>query len=126
MTADPKTILIVEDDPDAVMMFTEMLRVSGFRAISTSDSLSVMDLINKEQPAAIILDITMPDMSGFDLLRTLRKNPDSTTIPVILISTKSLPVDIKTGLDAGASVYLTKPVGYLDLTTAVHRVLTRL
>ena len=118
-----RTIIIVEDDQDAAEMFGEMMRLSGFRVLKASDSGAAMTMIDEEQPVAIILDIMMPDISGLEVLRHMRDNPKLVKIPVIVVSAKSLPTDIKVGLEAGASVYLTKPVGYLDLKQAIEKVL---
>jgi CheY-like chemotaxis protein len=65
----------------------------------------------------------MPDISGLEVLRHIQQKPVLAGIPVIVVSAKSLPVDIKTGLEAGAAIYLTKPVNYLDLKRAVDKVL---
>ena len=64
----------------------------------------------------------MPDSSGLEVLRYMHREPELTSIPVIVVSAKSMPGDIKVGLDAGASIYLTKPVGFLDLKQAVEQV----
>ena len=61
--------------------------------------------------------------SGLEVLRYMRDNPKLVKIPVIVVSAKGLPIDIKVGLEAGASVYMTKPVGYLDLKQAIEKVL---
>jgi CheY-like chemotaxis protein len=74
-------------------------------------------------PDVVILDVMMPDISGLEVLRYMRREPGLAEIPVIVVSAKSMPGDIKTGLDAGASLYLTKPVGFLDLKQAVDRVM---
>jgi len=118
-----KSIIVVEDDQDAAEMFGEMMRISGFRVLKASGCNPAMTMIAEEQPAAIILDIMIPDVSGLELLRTVRANPKLARIPVIVVSAKSLPIDIKVGLEAGASVYLTKPVGFLDLKQAIEKVL---
>jgi DNA-binding response OmpR family regulator len=118
-----KTIIVVEDEQDAAEMFAEMMRVNGFRVLKSSGSANAISLISRENPAAIILDIMMPDVSGLEVLRFMRREPKLADIPVIVVSAKSMPSDIKTGLDAGASIYLTKPVGYLDLKQAVDKVL---
>jgi CheY-like chemotaxis protein len=118
-----KTIIVVEDEQDAAEMFAEMMRVNGYRVLKSSGSANAMSLISHENPAAIILDIMMPDVSGLEVLRFMRREPKLADIPVIVVSAKSMPSDIKTGLDAGASIYLTKPVGYLDLKQAVDKVL---
>lgn len=118
-----KTIIVVEDELEAAEMFAEMMRVNGFRVLKASGSANAMNLITHENPAAIILDIMMPDVSGLEVLRFMRREPKLADIPVIIVSAKSMPSDIKIGLDAGASAYLTKPVGYLDLKEAVEKVL---
>ena len=90
MPARQKTIMVVEDEQDAAEMFAEMMRLSGFRVLKAAGSGQAMSMIDKEEPAAVILDIMMPD--------------------------------IQTGLEAGASLYLTKPVVYLDQKYALEKV----
>ena len=116
-----KTVLIIEDEEDAAELFAEMMRVSGFRVLKTSSSEPAMQMMNSEPPDIVILDIMMPDISGLDVLRDIRRTPALAGIPVIVVSAKSLPADIKLGMDAGASTYLTKPVGFLELKEAVFR-----
>jgi DNA-binding response OmpR family regulator len=118
-----KTIIVVEDELDAAEMFAEMMRVNGFRVLKATGSKIAISMIDEEKPAAVILDIMMPDISGLEILRHLHREPALACIPVVVVSAKSLPADIKTGLEAGASVYLTKPVDYLDLKQAVEKVL---
>ena len=65
----------------------------------------------------------MPDISGLEVARYMRREPALVNIPVILVSVKSMPSDIRTGLEAGASIYLTKPVEYRHLKEAVEKVL---
>ena len=123
MPAKPKTIIVVEDEQDAADMFAEMMRVSGFRVLKAAGSALAMSMIEREEPAAVILDLMMPDISGLEVLRYMRREPKLAKIPVVVVSAKSMPTDIQTGLEAGASMYLTKPVGYLDLKDAVEKVL---
>jgi len=120
----PKTVMIIEDEADAAEMFAEMMRVNGFRVLKMYSSAPAIPIILKEKPDVIILDIMMPDISGLEFFRYMRREPDLSHIPVIVVSAKSMPGDIKTGLEAGASMYLTKPVGFLDLKQAVEKVLS--
>jgi DNA-binding response OmpR family regulator len=120
-----KTVMIIEDEPDAAEMFAEMMRVNGFRVLKMFSSAPAIPMIAQEKPDIIILDIMMPDISGLEVLRYMRRDPDLLSIPVIVVSAKSMPNDIKTGLEAGASMYLTKPVGFLDLKQAVEQVLQK-
>ncbi len=124
MAATQKTVMIIEDEPDAAELFAEMMRVNGFRVIKMFSSAPAIPIISQEKPDVILLDIMMPDISGLEVLRYMRREPDLAGIPVIVVSAKSMPGDIKTGLEAGASLYLTKPVGFQDLKQAVEKVLS--
>ncbi len=122
MSPAPKSVMIVEDEPDAAKLFAEMMRISGFRVLKTYAGMPAMTLLAQEKPDVVILDIMMPDISGLEILRYMRREPELASIPVIVVSGMATPTDIRNGLDAGASVYLTKPVGYIDLKNAVERV----
>lgn len=111
--------MIIEDEPDAAEMFAEMMRVSGFHVVKVTSSTPAMGMLAQEKPDVVILDVMMPDVSGLEVLRYIRREPAIAQIPVIVVSAKSLPSDIKIGMDAGATAYLTKPVGFMDLKQAV-------
>ena len=123
MAANPKTVMIVEDEPDAAELFAEMMRVSGYRVLKASASTLAMRMITEQKPDIIILDIMMPDISGLEILHFMQREADLAKIPVVVVSAKSMPSDVRDGLDAGASIYLTKPVGFADLKSAVERAL---
>ena len=123
MTVSQKTVIVVEDEADAAEMFAEMMRVNGFRVVKSFSSGPAINLIAAEIPDVVILDVMMPDISGLEVVKFMRREPKLEKIPVIVISAKSMPSDIKIGMDAGASVYLTKPVGFLELKQAVEKVL---
>lgn len=119
--AQPRTIVIVEDDPDTAEMFAEMMRLSGHRALISLGGTPALTMISDEKPDAVVLDLMMPDLSGLQVLKFMRQDPSLAEIPVIVASAKSLDADIRIGLEAGASVYLTKPVAYQDLKAVVDR-----
>ncbi|MCZ2126257.1 MAG: response regulator [Anaerolineales bacterium] len=121
--AKQKTVMIIEDEADAAELFSEMMRINGFRVIKMFSSAPAIPIIAQEKPDLILLDIMMPDISGLEVLRYIRREPSLSSIPVIILSAKSMPNDIKVGLDAGASMYLTKPVGFQDLKDAVEKTL---
>lgn len=123
MMPPEKTVLIIEDETDAADLFAEMMRVSGFRVLKTSSSAPAISMMNAEKPDIVLLDIMMPDISGLDILRQMRADPSLANIPVVVVSAKSMPTDIRNGMEAGASTYLTKPVGFLELKEAVERAL---
>ena len=122
-TAEPKKIVIVEDEPDTAEMFAEMMRLSGHQVLKSYGGTPAIALITHEMPDAVVLDVMMPDLSGLEVLRYIRRDPRLAEIPVIVVSAKSLPSDIKNGMDAGANVYLTKPVAFQDLNAAVRQVI---
>jgi len=118
-----KTVLIIEDEEDAAELFAEMMRVSGFRVLKTSGSAPALTMMTNDKPDIVILDIMMPEISGLDVLREMRRDPNLNTIPVVVVSAKGTPADIRNGLEAGAFTYLTKPVGFLELKEAVSAAL---
>jgi DNA-binding response OmpR family regulator len=123
MVSLPKKIIVVEDEPDTAEMFAEMMRLSGYYVLKAYGSATAMGMIIKEKPDAVVLDVMMPDVSGLEVLQFIRRDPALTHIPVVVVSAKGLPSDIRIGLDAGATFYLTKPVAFLDLRKAVEKAL---
>jgi len=101
MPAIQRTNIVVENEQDSAEMFAEMMYVSGFRVLKAFGSSSAMNMINKEEPAAVILDIMMPDFSGLEVLWYMRRESNLAAIPVVVVSIKSMPADIQSGLEAG-------------------------
>jgi len=123
MSPNQKTVLVVEDEPDAAELFAVMMRVHGFRVVKMFCSTPAMKMIAQEKPDAVILDIMMPDVSGLEVLKFMRSESELKDIPVVVVSAKSTSEDIRAGMEAGASVYLTKPFSYLDLIHAVENLI---
>lgn len=119
MPTPQKSVMIIEDEPDAAELFAEMMRLNGYRVLKTYSGMPAMALIAQERPDVIILDIMMPGVSGLEVLHYMRSDPELGAIPVVVVSAKATAADIRTGMDAGASIYLTKPVAYVDLKNAV-------
>ena len=120
-------VLIVEDSAVVQQFLVYVLssdpeiRVIG----TTNNGEEALEFLKQEKPDVIILDVMMPDISGLEVLRYMRREPSLLSIPVIVVSAKSMPGDIKIGFEAGASMYLTKPVGFLELKQAVEKVLQK-
>jgi two-component system phosphate regulon response regulator PhoB len=123
MESNKKTVLIIEDEDAAAELFAEMMRVSGFHVVKTPRSTPAIAIMTAEKPDVVLLDIMMPEISGLEILRRMRRDPVLVDIPVIIVSALSMPTDIRHGMEAGASTYLTKPVGFIDLKEAVDRAL---
>ena len=110
MTSIPGKIIIVEDQPDVADLLEDMLSIDGYQVIKIHSSTGALSLIRAELPDVVLLDIMMPDVSGLEVLRFMHREPGLQQIPVVIVSAKTLPEDIRTGLEAGAAAYLTKPV----------------
>lgn len=123
MSANQLKILIVEDEADTAEMLAEMARLSGYQVECTYNGKSAINMLTDLKPDLVLLDIVMPGISGLDVLNFMRSDPRLIGIPVIIISSNSLPSDKQTCLDAGATDYLTKPVSYTDLKETIEKAL---
>jgi len=123
MSAKQQKILIVEDEADTAEMLAEMARLSGYQVECTYSGKSAINMLTDIKPDLVFLDIVMPGISGLDVLKFMRTDPRLIGIPVVIISSNSLPSDKQTCLDAGATDYLTKPVSYTDLKDSMEKAL---
>jgi len=119
-----KSVVIVEDEADTADMLAEMMRLIGFTVYKSAGGLRALDMIAEKKPTVILLDQMMPEISGLEMLGSIRQDARLRQIPVIIVSAKSLPADLKQGLEAGAACYLTKPVAFGDLKQAVESVIS--
>lgn len=125
MMEDLKTIVIVEDEVDTAEMFGEMMRLTGYQVFKSYGGTRALALIAEKMPDAVILDLMMPDLSGLEVMKLMQRDPRLAKIPVVIVSAKGLPSDIKDGLDAGAAFYLTKPVAFRDLSKAIEEAIRK-
>ena len=102
-------LLIVDDVLDNVKLLAYDLSDEGYAVITAHDGRQALAAAKSERPDVILLDVMMPEMDGIEVCRRLKSDPELRTIPVILVSAKSLDEDVVTGLDAGAEDYVTKP-----------------
>lgn len=118
-----KNILIVEDEPDTAEMLAEMIRLCGYEVLHTYSGKSALEMVSNSSTIAMILDVILPDLSGLEVVRRLRLDPQYAKLPVIIVSGNSHPDEIEQGLQAGASLYLTKPIGFGELKDALDTLL---
>ncbi len=116
-------VAIVEDETDTAEMLAEMMRLNGYYVQLYHGAQTAIFALQRHRPSIVILDVMMPDISGLEVLRYIRRDPHLHTIPVIILSAKSTPPEIQEGLDAGADLYLTKPITFKELKAAVEKVL---
>jgi DNA-binding response OmpR family regulator len=117
-----KKIMVVDDDPHILNLMQLYLEHENYSVLPVSDSTKAMETFKLEQPEVVLLDIMMPEVNGFELLRALRR---VSHVPVIMLSAKGETVDKVTGLELGADDYLVKPVDPTELMARIRAVFRR-
>jgi len=115
-------ILVVDDDAPSVKMISFLLREEGYEVSSTDSGVAAVELVERQRPDLIILDVMMPHMDGFEVCRRIRQKLD---VPIIFLSAKGETVDKVTGLQLGADDYLAKPFEPAELLARVKAVMRR-
>jgi two-component system, OmpR family, alkaline phosphatase synthesis response regulator PhoP len=118
------TVLVVEDEQDTAELLKCVLEREGFLVVYAKDGRQATTLIETiRPPSLIVLDMVIPYVSGFELLRVIRRHPDWQTIPVIMLSADHYEPDIQQALREGATTYLVKQPGLHNLIQAIAQVL---
>ena len=105
-----KCILIVDDDEMVRIALSELLKPEGYEIDSVGSSKEALNKINEKKYDLLMLDIIMPEMDGLGLCRKIREKEDYTEIPIIFLTAKSREEDRVMGIDAGANLFLSKPI----------------
>ncbi|MBU4347368.1 response regulator [Patescibacteria group bacterium] len=108
MTQNKKKILLVEDDSFLISMYTIKFELENFEVVAAEDGEKGLSLAAEEKPDIILLDILLPKMNGFEVLKELKNNKETNQIPVILLTNLSQKNEIEQGLALGAQDYLIK------------------
>ena len=116
-------ILVVDDNQQNLELLQAYLEDIDCRSIPAEDGLKALDIVAKDPPDLILLDIMMPKMSGFEVCRRLKNDPKTADIPVIMVTALSEFGDIERGIDSGTDDFLSKPVNKLELLTRVKTML---
>ena len=112
-------VIIVDDDRDTREMLTLALELEGFEVGQAANGLRLISAMHVDRPDVILLDVMMSWIDGFELCRAIKRNPTFADIPVIFISARKSPEDERTGMEAGAADYFTKP---LDVDRLIARI----
>ncbi|MBA7635761.1 Transcriptional regulatory protein KdpE [subsurface metagenome] len=117
-------VVVIDDSPEIieVVSLCFQLRWSGTEVIPANDGAKGLSLIESENPELVILDIGLPDMDGFQVLREIRR---FSQVPVVMLTVKSEDTDIARGLELGADDYVTKPFSHIELIARIQAVLRR-
>jgi DNA-binding response OmpR family regulator len=118
-------ILIVDDEPDQVELIEFNLKSAGFDVSSAADGHEAIAKARSVSPALILLDVMLPEMSGLEVCKTLRKHGDTAHIPIIMLTAKAAEIDRVLGLELGADDYVTKPFSPRELVLRIKKMLTR-
>ena len=114
-------ILIVDDDPAITTLLRMSFELEGHVVMTASSGAEALELARRIHPAAMVVDVMMPEMDGLELVRRLRENETTAQIPIVCCSARALAGDVEAGLAAGADDYITKPVDPVELVDRVER-----
>jgi len=118
-------IAVVDDEPDILRLISLHLRKAGYQVVELDSADRLWSLLTEKKPTLIILDLMLPDMDGLEIFKRLKQNPETTALPVIMVTAKADEVDRILGLELGADDYITKPFSPRELVARVKVVLRR-
>ncbi|MGB3760962.1 MAG: response regulator, partial [Rivularia sp. (in: cyanobacteria)] len=116
-------ILIVEDEKNHLNVLSNLTKAIGFRTLEATDGIEGLKLATENNPDAILLDLAMPNMDGFELMMKLQANPQTSSIPIIVSSASVFDADRQRSLEAGAKSFLPKPLQVEELTKILGNLL---
>jgi two-component system alkaline phosphatase synthesis response regulator PhoP/two-component system response regulator VicR len=119
----PRLVLIADDDRDILSLVRAVLERSGHEVVSAGDGAEALARVADRRPDLAVLDITMPQVDGLEVLRRLRADPETSDLPVILLSAQAQEADVSRGFAAGASAYVKKPFSPRELVARVGELL---
>ena len=117
------TILIVEDDPDALSILETFLGSRGHETHGAANGNEGLERLDEVRPDLVILDVMMPGLDGWEVARRIRRRPDHADIGIVMLSARDGDAARREGTDAGADVYLVKPVGLEELEARIDSLL---
>ncbi len=120
-----RKILVVDDEPVLVETIDYNLKQAGYQVITVADGASALEAARRETPDLIILDIMLPEMDGLEVCRQLRRESNTATTPIMMLTAKGDEIDKVVGLEVGADDYVTKPFGRRELLARVRALLRR-
>ncbi|MGF1486734.1 MAG: response regulator transcription factor [Prochloraceae cyanobacterium] len=106
---DNKQLLLVDDDPNLILLVKDYLEFRGYDVIAAESGNEALEILKQKTPDLIICDVMMPDMDGYSLVKSIRGDSKTQSIPVLLLSAKGQNQDRIKGFNTGADIYMTKP-----------------
>ncbi|MFG1343261.1 response regulator [Xanthobacter autotrophicus DSM 431] len=124
--ADPGAkVLIADDEPNIVISLEFMMKREGFHVLVARDGRQALEVIRREHPRLVLLDATMPGMSGFDVCEAVRADADVGATRILMLTAKGRETDMARGVGAGADAYVTKPFSTRELVQKVKDMLAK-
>jgi len=120
-----KRVFIIEDEPDLVRIATDLLEADGFVVTSSTHPVDGLAKIRANPPDLLLLDIRLPDITGYEVCKQLKSDPKTKHVPIIMVSAKDAETDVVVGLEVGAEDYVCKPYRQKELVARVRAVLRR-
>ncbi len=121
--AEIPIVLVVDDNQQNLELIQAYLEDLECETVPARDGHEALDIVDKKKPDLILLDVMMPKMSGFEVCRKLKKNPKTSSIPIIMVTALNEFGDIERGIDVGTDDFVSKPVNKLELLTRVKTML---
>ena len=118
-----KKIVLAEDEPQTAKLVEFKLRKEGYQVTWKENGEEALEAIKREKPDLILLDVMMPVMDGYEVLRQVKENEGLKDIPVIMLTARAQERDVVKGIDSGAEDYITKPFHPAELLARVKRIL---
>jgi len=119
----PPVVLVVDDNQQNLELIQAYLEDIECETVAARDGLEALEMVTRRKPDLILLDVMMPKMSGFEVCRRLKSNPDTSSIPVIMVTALNEFGDVERGIDSGTDDFVSKPVNRLELLTRVRTML---
>jgi DNA-binding response OmpR family regulator len=116
-------VLIADDEPNIVVSLSFMMKREGFDVLVARDGTQALEMIRAEKPRLVLLDATMPGMTGFDVCEAVRADENVRGTRILMLTAKGRESDVARGLGAGADAYVTKPFSTRDLVAKVREML---
>jgi DNA-binding response OmpR family regulator len=118
-------ILVVDDEPEAVELVEFNLKQSGFTVMTAADGAEALNKARATPPDLIVLDLMLPEISGLEVCKMLRRDPTTAAVPIIMLTAKAAEIDRVLGLELGADDYITKPFSPRELVLRIQKLLQR-
>jgi len=115
-----ETILIVDDEPVNLQILHNQLNLHNYRTIEARDGVQALEILQQTKPDLILLDLMMPRMTGYEVIRKIRENAELAAVPIIILTAKDLVSDLVQGFSLGANDFLTKPFRKEELLARIH------